>query len=543
MKASQLKLEEIVQFAEGRIDLHGRRLVLHSIHAFAQLRKDMVESLGLERTKKMFTRFGYYWGQADAAAMARIFQWKDTAEWIRAGPRMHSLQGVAHAVIKSLDMDAEQGRLCMEVFWRSSGEADEHLLTLGRSDVPICWMLTGYASGYASFCLGKDVYFVEQTCQGRGDKICSAIGKDRDSWGPEVQPFLSSFQEQDSIHNEILGLTKELKSKTRELERQRRKVKQLQNPHHASFAEVHSKSFQSVLELANRVAKFDSSLLITGESGSGKEILARHIHRQSARAQGDFVAINCGSLPETLLEAELFGHKAGAFTGATGDRIGLFEQANKGTLFLDEIGDISPAMQVRLLRVLQENEVLRVGENIPRKINVRIIAATHFDLIQRMQEAKFREDLYYRLSVIEIHLPPLRERVDDILPLARYFLGKLSQKLNLPKLTLQGNCLDYLLRYRWPGNVRELENVLERAAVLSQEGLIRPEHLPMTVIHANPLSEPGRGDVARSLADMEKEHIATILQLTDNNRVRAAEILGISYTTLWRKMKSSKLGD
>jgi len=241
------------------------------------------------------------------------------------------------------------------------------------------------------------------------------------------------------------------------------------------------------------------------------------------------------------LESELFGYKAGAFTNAVKDKPGLFAIAEGGTLFLDEIGDTSAAFQARLLRVLEEHEFQSLGAVKKEKANVRVIAATHRDLVQCIREAEFREDLYYRLSVIDIHLPSLRERVDDILPLARYFLGKLSKKLKLPKLTLQGNCLDYLLHYHWPGNVRELENVLERASVLSQDGLINPEHLPLTVIHAKQDSGPNGRSAARSLAEVESEHIATILQLTNNNRVRTAEILGISYTTLWRKIKSNKL--
>ena len=534
MKAQDLKLEEIIDFSQGGIHLHGRRLVMHSIHAFAQLRKDLMETIGPEQTQHTFTRFGYYWGQADAAAMKRIFKWDNLEEWLKAGPQMHSLQGVTKSVIKSLEIDQQTGRFRMDVVWRDSGEVDEHLLAFGKSENPICWMLVGYASGYATFCLGKNIYFIEQKCRAKGDHICTAIGKDEESWGKEIHPYLKYFQKTESIQQEILSLSKELKSKTRELAKQRKRLEEFENTSQQSFAEVHSKSFQRVLELASRAAPFDTSILITGESGSGKEVLARYIHKLSARADKLFLGINCGALPVTLLESELFGHKAGSFTGATSDRIGIFEQAQGGTIFLDEIGDISLSMQVKLLRVLQEREIVRVGESKPRKINVRIITATNRNLPQAIRDGKFREDLYYRLGVIEVHVPPLRERTEDILPLARYFIKQLSQKLKMPDLRLEATCVDYLTGYSWPGNVRELENAIERAAVLSQKGVILPELLPSAIIHSDS-ARSQKTTAVRSLADVEKDHIQAVLKMTNNNRARAAEILGISTTTLWRK--------
>lgn len=535
MKAQELKLEEIIDFSEGRLHLHERRLVMHSIHAFAQLRKDLMEKIGPERTQRTLTRFGYYWGQADAAAMKRIFKWDNLEEWIKAGPRMHTLQGVTKSTVKSLKIDQQTGCFQMNVVWRDSGEVDEHLLAFGKSEYPICWMLVGYASGYATFCLGKNVYFIEQKCRAKGDRVCTATGKDEKSWGKEIKPYLKYFHEAESIQREILDLTKELKSKTREVARQRKRLEKLENIPSGSFAEVHSKCFQSVLELASRVAPFDTSILIVGESGSGKEVLARYIHRLSSRANKSFLGINCGALPETLLESELFGHKVGSFTGAISNRVGILEQGQGGTILLDEIGDISSAMQTKLLRVLQEREIIRVGESKPRKINVRIMAATNRDLPKAIRDGKFREDLYYRLAVIEIEVPPLRNRKEDILSLARYFIKQLSKKLKMPDLRIEATCLDYLLSYSWPGNVRELENALERAAVLSQKGVILPESLPPTVIHSDSTRSQSSKFIKRTLAKVEQDHIQAVLELTGNNRTRAAKILGISTTTLWRK--------
>jgi transcriptional regulator with PAS, ATPase and Fis domain len=290
------------------------------------------------------------------------------------------------------------------------------------------------------------------------------------------------------------------------------------------------------MDLAHKVAHFDSTILITGESGVGKEVLARYIHSLSHRVEGPFLAINCGALPDTLLESELFGHTRGAFTGAVQERTGLFEEARKGAIFLDEIGDISPAMQIKLLRVLQEREILRLGENKPRKIDVRIIAATNKNLQKEIADNKFREDLYYRLAVVEIFIPPLRERKEDILPLARYFTKNLGRKLKIPHLRLDASSLDILQEYSWPGNIRQLENALERASIVCRNGVILPENLPANISrHAE--STRGFYSLDLSLEQVEKQHIKNILSHTQGNRTKASMILGISSATLWRKMK------
>jgi transcriptional regulator with PAS, ATPase and Fis domain len=292
-----------------------------------------------------------------------------------------------------------------------------------------------------------------------------------------------------------------------------------------------------VLDIGKRVARFDTSVLITGESGVGKEVVARFIHDSSPRRSGPFLTVNCGALPETLLESELFGHRAGSFTGAVRDRAGLFEEAGGGTILLDEIGDITPALQIKLLRVLQDKQIRRVGENNVREIDVRIIAATNRTLQNDLREGRFREDLFYRLRVVEIHIPPLRERPEDILPLARLFTDRLMARLNLPRLSLHASCLPDLERYPWPGNVRELENALERAAVMSDDGWIRADHLPLA-LHEHPGNEETLGSGAsRSLRDVENAYIKNVLRSVDGNRTRAAKILSISPTTLWRKLK------
>ncbi|NLF39403.1 sigma 54-interacting transcriptional regulator [bacterium] len=537
MKASDLRLDELVQFYEGNLSLKNRRLVLHDIHAFAQFRKDMLDMVGPDNARRILTRFGFYWGQADAAAMKRVFVWETLREWIKAGPRLQTLQGVARAGIKSLSVDDAGGHFSMEVVWHNSGEAAEHLDAIGPSREPVCWMLAGYLSGYATFCCGHNIYFVEQQCSAQGLPACIAVGKDQESWGAALNRHLPYFKAED-IKGRILSLTAELKRTTRELEEQRRKLEAITQDSAPEFLEVHSASFRKTIDLATRVARFDSEVLVTGETGVGKEVLARYVHRQSRRAAGPFIAINCGAVPESLLESELFGHKAGAFTGATGDREGLFEQAVGGTLFLDEIGEITPAIQVKLLRVLQDMELRRVGENRSRKINARVIAATNRDLPKAIRQGVFRQDLFYRLGVVELRVPPLRERRDDILPLARHFAAHFARRFDIPRLRLDATCLPALLNYPWPGNVRELENAVEHAAVMSHEGLIMPDHLPAAITRPGDAGAPVLADTTRSLADVERAYINAVLQSVNGNRTRAAAILGIGQTTLWRKLKA-----
>jgi two-component system, NtrC family, response regulator AtoC len=283
-----------------------------------------------------------------------------------------------------------------------------------------------------------------------------------------------------------------------------------------------------------RVAESRSTVLLMGESGTGKELIARAIHFNSPRGPRSFVAVDCSSLAETLLESELFGHVRGAFTGAVTAKKGLFEEADSGTCFLDEIGDISLAMQAKLLRVLQEHEIKRVGGTETIKIDVRIVAATNKNLEELVAEKKFREDLFYRLNVVSIHLPSLRERPDDIPLLADHFLRKFAAQNNKPVCRISPEAMDILNRYGWPGNVRELENVIERTATLTSTNLILPEDLPRRL-----QLEPAQIDMESlpsriPLSELEKLYIQKVLEETGGNKKRAADILGIDRRTLYR---------
>jgi two-component system, NtrC family, response regulator HydG len=309
-----------------------------------------------------------------------------------------------------------------------------------------------------------------------------------------------------------------------------------------------SQGFKKALELARRVASSQANILITGESGSGKEVIAKAVHELGDKKDGPFVAINCSAIPENLLESELFGHAKGAFTGASDKKVGLFEEANKGTLFLDEIGDLSLPLQAKLLRVLQERKVKRIGENQYRDISARIICATHKDLRREVAEGKFREDLFFRLNVIPIFMPPLRERKDDILPLSEYFLKKFALMNNSSVKGFTKEAINKLESYEWKGNVRELENAIERAVVLSNHEYIQVEDLP-TEEHF-----PGNADLQASknlmfeehekplsLDELSKKYIQHIFDKNGGAKEQTAKDLGIDRKTLYRKLKEMDL--
>jgi DNA-binding NtrC family response regulator len=298
-----------------------------------------------------------------------------------------------------------------------------------------------------------------------------------------------------------------------------------------------SPNFLEVLKLAETVAPTDSTVLISGASGAGKEVLARYIHGLSDRNGGPFISINCGALPENLLESELFGHVKGSFTGAVRDKQGLFVAAEAGTFFLDEVGEMTAATQVKLLRVLQEREVVPVGSTEPIPVDVRIIAATNRDLEEEIRRGSFRSDLYYRLNVITLHLPPLNERREDIPILADHFLTRFAARREKSPTRLSAEALSALQAYDWPGNVRELENALERAAVLSKDG-----EIPASALPARVTAEKQRPLVADTLPPnptleiIERAYVLWVLQSEGGNKSRAAEVLGIDPSTLYRKL-------
>jgi two-component system response regulator AtoC len=309
---------------------------------------------------------------------------------------------------------------------------------------------------------------------------------------------------------------------------------------------VRSAAMEGALQMAARVARFPSPVLITGESGTGKELVARTIHNQSERAGAAFIPLNCGAIPENLLEAELFGYMRGAFTGAERERAGLFEEASGGTLFLDEIGDMPALLQVKLLRTLQEGEVRRLGENRPREVDVRIVAATNKDLEEEIRQGRFRQDLYYRIAVVPIHLSPLRQRREEVPLLARHFVEMHNEKLRLDIQGIEPEALRLLSDYSWPGNVRELENTIERAMVLATGPRLTPADLPPHIASPVPaVDEPVLSiddlSVKKHSAALEKRLIAKALERTRGNKTRAAELLELSSRALLYKLRDYNL--
>lgn len=322
------------------------------------------------------------------------------------------------------------------------------------------------------------------------------------------------------------------------LKRENRQLKeQLKHGQNGPSIVTQNATMQRLMEMAQQVAATDTNILITGESGTGKELLARYIHAHSGRDKDIFLAVNCGALQEDLLANELFGHEKGAYTGATEAKQGLIEAAHGGTLFLDEIAEMSLGMQVKLLRVIQEREVQRLGSTVARSVDIHLITATHRDLLKEVSSGRFRQDLYYRLDVVELHLPPLAERRDDIPLLAFYFMRKHAVRIGRTVDDIDSQALAVLNEYDYPGNIRELENIMERAVTLAQDRLLTTANLPPALVERAihvVREEAGR---LPTLAEREVDYIKYVLERSGQNRTQAAKVLGIDRVSLWRKLK------
>ena len=536
MRVEDLDLKELLELDPGGGMIHfaGQRALIFDAVAQGLLRKELIDTFGEKVARGILSRYGYIHGRRLAQAMKSNYKWETDEEWRNAGVRVLALQGLFMVDPNSSDAFGMDGGT-----WRVSYEAEQHILLKGRSDKPVCWNLCGLISGYMSFALDKEMYALEDKCIGKGDTACHVIIKSEEEWGDEVGGELAVFKRVgiDDTLRDVTTTLKRTESELREKTRRLALIAKIEEDPAELMAR--SPEMRKLMELAKTIAAIDSTVLITGESGTGKERVARFVHDHSAHASGPFIAVNCGAITETLLESELFGHARGAFTGATTDRPGLFEAANGGTLFLDEVGEISLSMQVKLLRALQEREVRRVGENKNRPINVRILSATNKDLKVEVAEKKFREDLYYRLNVVELAVPPLRRRREDILPLARLLLAEAGIQMKRAVDGMTAPAADQLLGYAWPGNVRELANAMERAVAVAKSNRVDIEDLPPEVRLVLPLiSDKG---VPRFLRDVEKDCILGALEKTKGNRTQAAELMGMGVATLYRKLKAYKL--
>lgn len=537
MRAPDLNTHELLELDPdgGVIRFAGQRALLIDAVAMGLLRKYLVENFGFAAARTVLTQFGFAHGWRMADAIRDQFEWATDEDWRHAGPRLNTLEGLFRLAPGGTDALAEGGAALVESY-----EAEQHLLHFGRSDVPACWTISGLMSGYLSRTQEAEIYVLEDKCIARGDAVCHHLARARDKWGDEHAETLRFFETgrlKESLDVSLQRVADTLKAAERRLQaRYRAMVEVDQEAYEPRGLVTKSPAMRDAVDMARRVAKVDSTILITGESGSGKERIARLVHAESTRATGPFIAVNCGAISETLLESELFGHVRGAFTGATHDRPGLFEAANHGTLLLDELGDVSSGMQVKLLRVLQEHEVRRVGDNNNRPVDVRVLAATNRDLASRVAEGLFREDLYYRVKVVEIRIPALRERREDLLVLARVLLAEAANRLKRKVTGLSPTTADQLLRYDWPGNVRELENAMERAVALARGTRVELEDLPEEVreAFAGPIVIGGK---IRKLDEIEKEYILAALELNGKDQTLTAKELGIGSATLYRRLK------
>ncbi|GAA6142778.1 sigma 54-interacting transcriptional regulator [Hydrogenophaga sp. 5NK40-0174] len=465
---SDSDLRRLLRFEpdSGAIWLGERRMVLLHTAALAALRQDLIHSVGKEHARRLLTRMGYACGFHDAGFAAKTRGSKGLDDMFMVGPQLHMLEGAARVTPVRMEIDADAGEFLGEFRWDDSWEAHAHRLAFGIAEEPACWTLLGYASGYTSAFMGRLILFKETRCAACGDSHCHIVGRPIDQW-PDGDAHRHYFED-DSLLEKMEALNQQVEAlKTSLAPRVSGGMLVGQSP---SFARAH--------DLLRRAAATQVTVLLTGETGVGKERFAHALHELSDRAEKPFVAVNCAALPAELIEAELFGVEKGAFTGAHATRSGRFERADGGTLFLDEVGELPLPAQAKLLRVLQEGEIERLGAESHRKVNVRLVAATNVDLEKAVERGTFRKDLLYRLNVYPICIPPLRDRPADIEPLARHLLARFAAVHHKRVAGFGDRAIQALVHHPWPGNVRELENLIERGVILaSQGGMVEVEHL------------------------------------------------------------------
>jgi len=443
----------------GQIWLHEHRMLLVHAEAQASLRKELIDTLGMDRAQGLLARMGYASGVRDAE-LARIrAQSASDIEAFMTGPRLHTLEGMVKVTPIRLELDRVVGKFYGEFLWENSWESQWHRHYYGIHSEPVCWTQIGYACGYTSTFMGRPVLFKEVDCVGKGDTNCRIIGKPVEEWDDASE--FARFFSRESIAEQLIDLqTQVVQLRSTISEKDLPSTDMLGG----------SAAFRAAYDLLRQAANSQITVLLLGETGVGKEMFARTLHDRSSRSNAPFIAINCAAIPHELVESELFVVEKGAYTGALVSRPGRFERASGGTLFLDEIGDLPFSVQAKLLRVLQEGEIERLGDQKIRKINVRLVAASNSDLKQLVKEGKFRSDLYYRLNAFQIDIPPLRERKEDISVLAKSFLEKYTAIHGKRLRGFTDKAKRALLTYRWPGNIRELQNMIDRGVILAPSG-------------------------------------------------------------------------
>jgi len=529
-----LKLPVELRLGDGQIHLENERMVLLHTQALAALRGELIQTLGTHRTRGLLMRMGFEGGRRDAEMARRLVPNASDEDLLLIGPALHALEGVAHIKPTSLKLDIARGIFEMEANWDYSYEAELQIRDHGtNNDGPVCWMKLGYASGFASTLVGRTILFREVECMGCGHARCHVIGKTLEMWGGKAAEEVKLMQP-DRVADQLIALQEQVSMLRHSLG----------NEINTGFMIGASPAFLRAYELVEKVAISQSTVLLLGETGVGKEMFARSIHALSSRRSAPFVAVNCGALPENLVEAELFGVEKGAYTGADRSRAGRFELAKGGTIFLDELGELSASAQVKMLRVLQTGEFERIGDTRTRTAEVRIVAATNRNLTERMKEGGFRADLFFRLNGFPITIPPLRERREDILPLAAHFIRKICAREGKAITGMTDQAKEMLLAYSWPGNIRELENVIERSVILAESGsdidlpfmkdgpFLAPASPASATPEAKQISET---DIAYkvitgaiAIRDIEAKVIEIAVERSNGNLSEAARMIGIS---------------
>jgi DNA-binding NtrC family response regulator/predicted hydrocarbon binding protein len=450
--------------ADGRIWLDDQRMLLVHTGSIGVMRRELIDSLGIDAARGLLTRMGYNSGAVDAELARKIRPDSSITEMFSVGPQLHMLEGMTAVEPVRLEINVEKGECYGEFLWKNCAEDEEHIRIYGIGAEPVCWTQIGYASGYTSVFMGRPILYRELECRALGQTHCRIVGKPVEEWGDEAADDLHFMQAQ--------SFTQGLSAAS---SRHEPGVAALQDvPAPTAFGDDNmvgaSPGFNAVCHMIRRVASTRATVLFLGESGVGKEVCARTLHRISACCDGPFIAVNCAAIPEALVESELFGVERGGFTDATQSRPGRFERANGGTLFLDEIGILSMTAQGKLLRALQEGEIERIGDTQTRRVNVRVVAATNLDLKDEIRAGRFREDLYFRLNVFPIRVPSLRERREDLPVLLNHMLRKYRERHLRDVTGFTGRALDAMLNYGWPGNIREMENIVERGVILAPHG-------------------------------------------------------------------------
>lgn len=469
---------------EGKVWLAEQRTVLMGLGALAGFRKEIIATLGMERGKSFFMRLGYYMGMSDAALARKL---KPDASWNQLfllGPQLHFLRGMVKVNPRKLNWDPENKDFYAEFEWIDSFEVEICRTSMGQLEEPACWVLLGYACAYTSHFIGQEVQYREVSCCGQGDNHCIIVGKLAAEWPDHVE-FSQHFRAAPLI-DELY----ELQARIADLEQS------LGYPDDKPDALGEAPPFTSAVKMIDRGANSEVTMLLIGETGTGKEMLARRVHDMSPRKDGPFVAINCAAIPSELIESELFGVEKGAFTGATQSRLGRFERAQGGTIFLDEVIELSPRAQAALLRVIQEGELERVGDQATRKVDVRIVTATNEDLGAAVKDGRFRADLFYRINAYMVVIPALRERKNDIGLLAEHFRKRFEKRYHKVTLGFTDRAMAALHAHDWPGNIRELENAVERSIILTDSNNYMTEQ---TLFNSRWGSLPGSDNVVRGL--------------------------------------------